>query len=114
MYYLFIPVILSWVLLMLFFLISWQKLNFSNEKMSPFECGFDPMSIMRKPFSMRFFMLMIFFLIFDIELVLLFPIYTLMSLSETLLLLLSFSLFLGMLLLGLFYEWKAGALDWMV
>nr|QAU54085.1 NADH dehydrogenase subunit 3 [Patella vulgata] len=84
----------------------------SAEKMSPFECGFDPKGSARAPFSMRYFLLAIIFLIFDVEVVLLFP-----FLSQGLIPLhfqgtLSLFIFLMILLLGLVHEWNQGSLNW--
>nr|BCP51381.1 ND3 [Valvata hokkaidoensis] len=83
-----------------------------SEKKSSFECGFDPLSIMRTPFSTRFFLLAVIFLIFDIEIVLLLPILFLWKQKCNLFLIGSLILFLIILLIGVFHEWKEGSLDW--
>lgn len=88
------------------------KLKFEREKSSPFECGFDNISRARVPFSLRFFLLTIIFLIFDVEVVLLFPAvlsYSTVSVEEWGLL---FGCFLLILVGGLYHEWNKGALNW--
>nr|YP_010233779.1 NADH dehydrogenase subunit 3 [Thelenota ananas]QTA29879.1 NADH dehydrogenase subunit 3 [Thelenota ananas] len=81
------------------------------EKSSPYECGFDPINSARLPFSFRFFLIAILFLIFDLEIALLFPI--LPSSSTNLLHLLPLSsIFLIILAAGLAYEWDQGGLEW--
>lgn len=94
---------LGWVL---------SKRSFRDrEKNSPFECGFDPIKSARLPFSLRFFLLAIIFLIFDVEIVLLFPIVTGMTTHFSFLRGLGIFTFLIILILGLFHEWNEGSLD---
>lgn len=83
-----------------------------REKNSPFECGFDPSRSSRLPFSLRFFLISIIFLIFDVEIVLLFPVIPLINYSSLLVWDFSVSFFVLILLLGLFHEWNQGALEW--
>nr|YP_009688041.1 NADH dehydrogenase subunit 3 [Arnoglossus tenuis]AKA95096.1 NADH dehydrogenase subunit 3 [Arnoglossus tenuis] len=83
-----------------------------HEKLSPYECGFDPIGSARLPFSLRFFLVAILFLLFDLEIALLLPLPwgdQLTSPTTT------FSWTAGVLVLltlGLVYEWVQGGLEW--
>nr|ALQ78878.1 NADH dehydrogenase subunit 3 [Glycera tridactyla] len=83
-----------------------------REKLSPFECGFDPKASARIPFSLRFFLLAVIFLVFDIEIALLIPVPMCMKTHITSFLLMGASLFIVVLILGLIHEWNEGSLDW--
>nr|YP_001315154.1 NADH dehydrogenase subunit 3 [Perionyx excavatus]ABQ01591.1 NADH dehydrogenase subunit 3 [Perionyx excavatus] len=83
-----------------------------REKLSPFECGFDPQNSARIPFSMRFFLLAIIFIVFDIEIVLLMPVPTLLMTSYSPHVMLTYTLFILILIMGLIHEWNEGSLDW--
>nr|YP_010976663.1 NADH dehydrogenase subunit 3 [Tenuidactylus dadunensis]WNX96100.1 NADH dehydrogenase subunit 3 [Tenuidactylus dadunensis] len=83
-----------------------------QEKLSPYECGFDPLGSARLPFSMRFFLVAILFLLFDLEITLLLPIPWAMSSMNPMNTMLYISLVLMLLTLGLVYEWNQGGLDW--
>nr|YP_010610745.1 NADH dehydrogenase subunit 3 [Graneledone verrucosa]WAP91565.1 NADH dehydrogenase subunit 3 [Graneledone verrucosa] len=84
-----------------------------REKNSPFECGFDPSWYTRSPFSMRFFLLAVIFLIFDIEIVLLIPMVINILISPSVIYMSSSIIFLFVLIFGLFHEWNQGSLNWM-
>nr|YP_010944267.1 NADH dehydrogenase subunit 3 [Willemoesia forceps]WLW41806.1 NADH dehydrogenase subunit 3 [Willemoesia forceps] len=89
-----------------------KKIITDSEKNSPFECGFDPKSSARLPFSLRFFLIAVIFLIFDVEITLLLPLTTILQLSNIFSWCITGLSFLLILLLGLYYEWVKGALDW--
>nr|YP_010610720.1 NADH dehydrogenase subunit 3 [Opisthoteuthis grimaldii]WAP91540.1 NADH dehydrogenase subunit 3 [Opisthoteuthis grimaldii] len=84
-----------------------------REKSSPFECGFDTSSHTRSPFSMRFFLLAVIFLVFDIEIILLIPISINMISSPSTDQVSSTMIFLLILLFGLIHEWNQGSLNWL-
>lgn len=84
----------------------------SREKTSPFECGFDPFKKSRVPFSMRFFLLTVIFLVFDVEVALLLPLGLLKTSADLLFVGLSALILIVVLTLGLIHEWNQGALNW--
>ncbi|NP_008771.1 NADH dehydrogenase subunit 3 (mitochondrion) [Chelonia mydas] len=102
--------ILSMLLMMLNYWLTLMKPD--NEKLSPYECGFDPLESARLPFSIRFFLVAILFLLFDLEIALLLPLPWAIQLpSPTLTFTWTFIILL-LLTLGLIYEWIQGGLEW--
>nr|WNH23201.1 NADH dehydrogenase subunit 3 [Pseudocarcharias kamoharai] len=87
-------------------------LNPDNEKLSPYECGFDPLGSARLPFSLRFFLVAILFLLFDLEIALLLPLPWGDQLPSPLSTLIWATIILLLLTLGLIYEWLQGGLEW--
>lgn len=81
------------------------KTGGDKEKGSPFECGFDPSGISRLPFCIKFFLVRIIFLVFDVEVTLILPLIYAYAQVTT---------FLAVLVAGLIYEWSYGGLHWMV
>jgi len=82
-----------------------------GEKRSPYECGFDPLKSARLPFSFRFFLVAILFLLFDLEIALLFPLPAANAISHPSTLLPITSIFMIILTLGLVFEWIKGGLE---
>ena len=81
------------------------------EKVSAYECGFDAFDNARGQFDVRFYLVAILFIIFDLEIAFLFP--WAVSLSDTGLFgFWSMMAFLGVLTVGFIYEWRKGALEW--
>nr|YP_010238603.1 NADH dehydrogenase subunit 3 [Ceracris hoffmanni]ARU80770.1 NADH dehydrogenase subunit 3 [Ceracris hoffmanni] len=89
-----------------------KKMINDREKSSPFECGFDPKSSARMPFSLRFFLIAVIFLIFDVEIALILPIVIIMKTSNIIMWTMSTLFFIMVLLGGLYHEWNQGALQW--
>nr|AZH80844.1 NADH dehydrogenase subunit 3 [Caridina typus]AZH80849.1 NADH dehydrogenase subunit 3 [Caridina typus] len=89
-----------------------KKTILDREKNSPFECGFDPKSSARLPFSLRFFLIALIFLIFDVEITLLLPLASIMNFTNIKSWVFTGTFFLLILLLGLYHEWNQGALEW--
>ncbi|YP_636064.1 NADH dehydrogenase subunit 3 (mitochondrion) [Micropterus salmoides] len=88
------------------------QMNPDHEKLSPYECGFDPLGSARLPFSLRFFLVAILFLLFDLEIALLLPLPWGDQLMNPLTTFLWASAVLILLTLGLIYEWSQGGLEW--
>nr|ADW66074.1 NADH dehydrogenase subunit 3 [Meiglyptes tristis]ALU85737.1 NADH dehydrogenase subunit 3 [Meiglyptes tristis] len=86
--------------------------NPDSEKLSPYECGFDPLGSARLPFSIRFFLVAILFLLFDLEIALLLPLPWAIQLQSPIITLTWTSTIIILLTLGLIYEWIQGGLEW--
>nr|WAB21705.1 NADH dehydrogenase subunit 3 [Ptilorrhoa caerulescens] len=86
--------------------------NPDSEKLSPYECGFDPLGSARLPFSIRFFLVAILFLLFDLEIALLLPLPWATQLQTPTHTLTWTSVLILLLTLGLMYEWTQGGLEW--
>nr|YP_009351280.1 NADH dehydrogenase subunit 3 [Polyspathotermes sulcifrons]AQP29116.1 NADH dehydrogenase subunit 3 [Polyspathotermes sulcifrons] len=104
-------ILLSSAIMLLATLIS-KKINEDREKSSPFECGFDPKNSARLPFSSRFFLIAVIFMIFDVEIALLLPMPIIMSTSNMKSWMMVSSVFLLILIIGLYHEWNQGSLEW--
>lgn len=83
----------------------------SEEKVSVYECGFDPFGDSRQKFEVRFFLIGILFIIFDLEISFLFP-WSIVLLSLPIFGYWTMCLFLFILTIGLVYEWNKGGLEW--
>ena len=107
--FLFVALGLSIGFIILNFLLSPK--NPDSEKLSAYECGFEAFSDSRMEFDVRFYLVAILFIIFDLEIAFLFPwaisLGNLGSLGFW-----SMMIFLFVLTVGFIYEWKKGALDW--
>ena len=104
-----IAIALALLILLASFVIARQRPD--TEKLSAYECGFEPFEDTRGKFDVRFYLVAILFIIFDLEVAFLFP--WAVSLGNIGLLgFWSMMIFLGVLTIGFVYEWKKGALEW--
>lgn len=87
-------------------------LNTYTEKANPYECGFDPISSAQLPFSMKFFLVTITFLLFDLEIALLLPLPWALQFPNTNLPTIIAFILITILGLGLAYEWTQKGLEW--
>jgi NADH-quinone oxidoreductase subunit A len=82
-----------------------------SEKLSPYECGFEAFEDSRMKFDVRYYLVAILFIIFDLEIAFLFPWAVVLD-QIGLTGLVAMAIFLGILVVGFIYEWKKGALEW--
>lgn len=101
--------VLATVLLILGFLLAPHRPD--PEKDAPFECGFDAFEDARIKFDVRYYLVAILFIIFDLEIAFLFPWAVVLDEIGGFGLA-AMAVFLGILILGFIYEWKKGALEW--
>jgi NADH-quinone oxidoreductase subunit A len=104
-----IAIMLPFVLLGLSRLV--QRRVFEREKLLPYECGVEPIGDARDRFSVRFYIVAMLFLVFDVEVVFLFPwaiIYDKLAVFG----LVEMLVFIGILVVGYYYAWRKGALEW--
>ena len=81
------------------------------EKLSPYECGFEAFEDARMKFDVRYYLVAILFILFDLEIAFLFP-WAVVLPDIGLFGFWSMMIFLGILIIGFVYEWKKGALEW--
>nr|YP_009754588.1 NADH dehydrogenase subunit 3 [Cynopterus sphinx]AHE79738.1 NADH dehydrogenase subunit 3 [Cynopterus sphinx]QIP52506.1 NADH dehydrogenase subunit 3 [Cynopterus sphinx] len=88
------------------------QMNTYAEKSSPYECGFDPMGSARIPFSMKFFLVAITFLLFDLEIALLLPLPWASQTNSLKIMLMMSLMLISLLAVSLAYEWSHKGLEW--
>ena len=106
-----VAIIISFLMARLTLLIREKSIK-EREKITPFECGFTPIKKSRTPFSLRFFIITLIFLIFDIEVSLVLPIGLLIESTSSLSWAATVVIVIVILTWGLLHEWKNGALTW--
>jgi NADH:ubiquinone oxidoreductase subunit 3 (subunit A) len=115
--YFFFFLVICYILVFILWLISWlfgqtaQNTHTLEEKLTAYECGFDPFQESHSIFDVKFHLLAILFIIFDLELIYFLP-WALLSHSITIINFCVFFFFFMVLLFGFFYEWLIGVLDW--
>ena len=85
--------------------------NPAADKLSPYECGFEAFEDARMKFDVRYYLVAILFILFDLEIAFLFP-WAVALKDIGIVGFWAMMLFLGILVVGFIYEWKKGALDW--
>jgi NADH-quinone oxidoreductase subunit A len=104
-----VSMVIGAVMVALGFVLGTQKPD--DEKLSAYECGFEAFEDARSKFDVRFYLVAILFIIFDLEIAFLFP--WAVALEEIGMVgFYAMTMFLGILVIGFIYEWKKGALEW--
>ena len=107
--FLFVAIVIAVALLVIGWLLGPKRPG--TEKNSPYECGFEAFEDARMKFDVRYYLVAILFIIFDLEIAFLFPwatVYKEIGISA----IVAMAIFLGILVIGFVYEWKKGALEW--
>ena len=107
--FLFVAIVIAVALLVIGWLLGPKRAD--AEKLSPYECSFEAFEDARMRFDVRYYLVAILFIIFDLEIAFLFPwavVFKDIGLSA----IVSMAIFLGILVIGFVYEWKKGALEW--
>lgn len=108
-------ILVAFVLVLILFLVSSffnaREYSYNLEKLSVYECGFDPFGVIRKKFDIKYYIVAILFIIFDLEIVLLLPWVFVYSWADSSIFWILW-FFLVVLIIGFIYEWGAGALEW--
>jgi NADH-quinone oxidoreductase subunit A len=112
-YFILISIFIIFIIALLVFYLSYFLVNknFDLEKNSPYECGFDPFEDARSTFDVKFYLVAVLFIIFDLEIVFLFP-WAVAFVNLSYFGFWCMFFFLSLLTIGFIYEWKKGAIDW--
>jgi NADH-quinone oxidoreductase subunit A len=107
--YLLIAAALAGTLIALSVLVGWRRP--SRAKQQPYECGMEPTGNAREPFSVKFYLVGMVFILFDVEAIFLYP-WAYVFRDLRMYGFVEMMIYIGVLLIGYFYLWKKGALDW--
>jgi NADH-quinone oxidoreductase subunit A len=112
-YKIFLDILVIFIVALTLFGLSYALVlrSYDVEKISTYECGFDPFEDSRSVFEVRFYLVALLFAMFDLEISFLFPWSVSVSLVDGLGVI-SLLVFYGILTVGFLYEWMKGALDW--
>jgi NADH-quinone oxidoreductase subunit A len=109
--FIFFIVAVGFALVTIFLSAIFGKRKTTPQKMIPYECGMDPIGAARRPFSVRFYIVAMLFILFDIEAVFLYP-WAVIFRDLKVFGLVEMTVFIAILLVGFVYVWKKGALEW--
>ncbi|MBP1715160.1 MAG: nuoA [Deltaproteobacteria bacterium] len=109
--FIFFIVAVGFAVVTLFLSAIFGKRKITPQKMIPYECGMDPIGEARKRFSVRFYIVAMLFIVFDIEAVFLYP-WAVIFRDLKIFGLVEMGVFIAILLVGFVYVWKKGALEW--
>jgi NADH-quinone oxidoreductase subunit A len=109
--FIFFIVAVGFALTVIFLSAIFGKRKITPQKMLPYECGMDPIGQARKPFSVKFYIIAMLFIVFDLEAVFLYP-WAVVFKDLKVFGLVEMGAFIAILLVGFIYVWKKGALEW--